>query len=65
MMADPDRNADRIATLREDVGDLRSTLREEIQSARTVVLRWGFRVVMAHVGLGCTIIAGLILAILT
>lgn len=64
-MADPGRNADRIAGLREDLDDMRSTLREEIASAKTLAARWGFRLMIAHFGVGATIICGLILALVT
>lgn len=64
-MADPDRNADRIQDLRSDVDEVRETLSEEIDEAKTLAARWGFRVMMAHFGVGLTIIAGLILALVS
>lgn len=64
-MADSDRNADRIASVREDLDSMRETLRDEITSAKTLAARWGFRLFMAHIGVGLSIIAGLILALVT
>lgn len=63
-MADPERNANRIAGLRDDLDDMHSTLRDEIRSAKGLAARWGFRVVVAHFGVGATIITGLVLALL-
>jgi CHASE3 domain sensor protein len=65
VVADPSRNADRISNLRTDLDDMRGTLREEIQTAKKTAARWGFRVFMAHLGVGGTIVAGLVLALLT
>lgn len=71
-MADPDRNADRIGTLREDMSELRRTLREEIQAARATMrktrkvgAKWAFRVLLAILGFTFTTIGGLIIALLT
>lgn len=64
-MADPEQNADRIAMLREDLGGVRETLRSEIQSAKRTVVTWAVRLLVAHIGLTTTIIAGLILALVT
>jgi hypothetical protein len=65
IVADPTRNADRIGALREDLDDLRGTLRDEIQSAKSTATVWGFRLLMAHIGVGGTIIAGLVLALVS
>lgn len=64
-MADPEQNAERIAGLREDLGDLRTTLRDEIRAAKSLAARWGFRLLVAHFGVGASIIAGLVLALLS
>jgi hypothetical protein len=64
-MADPERNADRLGRLREDVDQLRGTLRTEIRTAKRTAVTWGVRLLMAHLAVGGTILSGLVLALLT